>query len=196
MKAAWPAMKPGDMVRGQHPQTKEWSLKGEVLEMVHRDRAVNVDLDDGRTRLFARDAMRKDTTRAFMPEEEEQLQSQLAGTGLEPRPDEQLEEPLRGRKRNQRPNMEEAAPRRSLRLAKKSVTLGAQGTVDDPEGLPYYMQAVERGYAGIRQSMATPAIEEEDTPEQVARGHPDSEEQGVGEVLDEEAEAEIAVEEL
>ena len=53
----------GDMVRGQHSQTKEWSLKGEVLEMVHGNRAVNVDLDDGRSRLFARDAVRKDTTR-------------------------------------------------------------------------------------------------------------------------------------
>ena len=59
--------------------------------MVHGNIAVNVDLDDGRTRLFARDDLRKDTTRAFMQEEEEQLQSQLLGTGLEPRPDELLE---------------------------------------------------------------------------------------------------------
>ena len=44
-KAAWPLLHPGDMVRGQHPKTKEWSLKGEVLEMVHGSRAVNVDLD-------------------------------------------------------------------------------------------------------------------------------------------------------
>ena len=63
LKAAWPALSPGDMVRGQRPQTKEWSLKGQVLEMVHGNRAVNVDLDDGRTRLFARDNVRKDTTR-------------------------------------------------------------------------------------------------------------------------------------
>ena len=91
--------------------------------MVHGNRAVNVDLDDGRTRLFASDDVRKDTTRPFMSEEEEQLQSQLVGSGLEPRPDELLEEPLRGRKQNQRPNVEEAPPRRSLRLAKKSVTV-------------------------------------------------------------------------
>ena len=121
--------------------------------MVHGNRAVNVDLDDGRTRRFARDDVRKDTTRAFMPEEEEQLQSQRVGTGLEPRPDELLEEPLRGRNRNQRPNVEEAPPRRSLRLAKKRVSMGAQGTVDDLEELPYYMQAMGSGYAGTSQSM-------------------------------------------
>ena len=196
LKAAWPALNPGDMVRGQHPQTKEWSLKGQVLEMVHGNRAVNVDLDDGRTRLFARDDVRKDTTRAFMPEEEEQLQSQLAGTGLEPRPDEQLEEPSRGRKRNQRPNVEEAPPRKSLRLAKKSVTIGAQGTVDDPERLPYYRQAVGSVYAGIRQSMVMPAMEEEDTHEKAAREQSDTEVQDGGEVFDKEVVGENAVEEL
>ena len=35
-------------------KTKEWSLKGEVLETVHGERAVNVELDDGRTCLFER----------------------------------------------------------------------------------------------------------------------------------------------
>ena len=65
LKAAWPALHAGDMVRGQHPQTKEWSLKEEVLEMVHRNRAFNVDLDDGRTRLLARDGVRKNTTKAY-----------------------------------------------------------------------------------------------------------------------------------
>ena len=93
LKAAWPGLIPGNMVRGQHQQTKEWSLNGQVLETVHGNRAVNVDLDDGRTRLFAKDDVRNDTTRAFMQddvrndttrafmqEEEEQLQLQLAGT--------------------------------------------------------------------------------------------------------------------
>ena len=159
--------------------------------MVHGNRAVNVDLDDGRTRMFARDAVRKDTTRAFMPEEEEQLQSQLAGTGLEPRPDEPLLEPLRGRKRNHRPNVEEAAPRRSLSLAKKTVTLGAQGTMNDPEELPYYMQAVESGYAGISQGRVMPATEEEDTPEQS-----DTTEHDGGEMLDTEPGVEVTVDEL
>ena len=36
-------------------------------------------------------------------------------------------------------------------MAKKKVTLGSLGTVDDPEVLPYYMAAVESGYAGTRQ---------------------------------------------
>ena len=88
LKAAWPALYAGDMVMGQHPQTKEWSIKGEVLVMVHGIRAVNVDLDDGRTRLFGRDTVRKDTTKAYRLKEEEHLQSQLARTVLEPRPDE------------------------------------------------------------------------------------------------------------
>ena len=183
LKAAWPALHAGNMVRGQHPKTTEWSLKGEVLEMVHGNRAVNVDLDCGRTRLFARDAVRKDTTKVYRQVEEEHLQSQLMGTVLEPRPDEQLEEPMRGRKQNQRPNVEEDAPRRSLGLAKKSVTMGAQGSMDDPEGLPCYMQAVESGYAGISRSMAMPDIEEEDTPEQVASGQSYTVEQDGDKVL-------------
>ena len=48
--------------------------------------------------------------------------------------------------------MEDVEPRRSARLAKKKVTLGDTGTVDDPGGLPYYMAAVENRYAGTRQS--------------------------------------------
>ena len=58
LKSAWPRLFPGDMVRGQHPKTKVWNLKGTVLGMVHGDRAVNVDLDEGEPRLFARDAVR------------------------------------------------------------------------------------------------------------------------------------------
>ena len=39
---AWPKLCLGDMVRGQDPKTKEWSLKGKVMELVHGDRSVNV----------------------------------------------------------------------------------------------------------------------------------------------------------
>ena len=156
----------GDMVRGQHPKTKEWSLKGEVLETVHGDRAVNVDLDDGSTRLFARDAVRKDTTKAYRVEEE--LRSQLAGTVFEARPDEQLEENMRGRRQKLKPNMEDVEPRRSLRLAKKNVTMAHRGTADDPEVLSYYMEAVESGYAGTRQRTVRGVTEEEDTPLQAS----------------------------
>ena len=164
--------------------------------MVHGNRAVNVDLDDGRTRLLARDDVRKDTTRAFMPEEWEQRQSQLVGSGLEPRPDELLEEPLRGRKRNQRPNVEEAPPRRSLRLAKKSVTMGVQGTVDDPEELPYFMQAMGSRYTGTSQSMVMLAVEVDDSHKQAALEQSDVEEQDGGEVLDEGAVGDSSWEEL
>ena len=122
------------MIRGQHPKTKVWSLKGKVLEMVHGDRAVNVELDEGNSRLFARDAVRKDTTRAYQEQEEEELRVQLGG-------EDSLEEQQEGgeKQRNKRRshNVEDVEPRRSLRLAKKKVTLGDTGTVDNPEVLPY-----------------------------------------------------------
>ena len=51
-KSARPVLHAGDMVRGQHPKTKEWSLMRELLEMVHGNRSVNVELEDGGTRLF------------------------------------------------------------------------------------------------------------------------------------------------
>ena len=44
LKAAWPVLHAGEMVRGQQPKTKDWSVKGEVLEMVHGDMSVNVNL--------------------------------------------------------------------------------------------------------------------------------------------------------
>ena len=166
-------------MRGQLPKTKEWSLKGKVLEMVHGDRAVNVDLDEGEPRLFARDAMWKDTTRAYQEQEEEELRSQLADTVGEETPEGQLEE--RKKERRRKPNMEDVEPRRSLRLAKKKVTMGRQGTVDDPEVLPYYMAAVERGYAGARQSDPRVFPEEEDAPMEVERQEPAEQGKEVGE---------------
>ena len=66
--------------------------------------------------------------------------------------------------------MEEVEPRRSLRLAKKNVTMGAQGTMDNPEVLPYYMQAVDSGYLGTRKRNVKAFIEEEDTPMQASDG--------------------------
>ena len=61
--------------------------------------------------------------------------------------------------------MEGVEPRRSLRLAKKSETMGRQGTLDDPEVLPYYMEAVESGYAGTRKK-GPRNVSEEDIPEE------------------------------
>ena len=105
-------------------------------------------------RLFARDAVRKNTTRTYQDQEEEELKSQLAGTVgedmLEPG-QEQLEESRNERSKRRKPNVEDVGPRRRLRLAKKKVTMGLLGTAYDPEGLHYYMAAVESGYAGTRQ---------------------------------------------
>ena len=95
---------------------------------------------------------------------------------------------MRGRKRNQRPNVEEAPPRR--------VTMGAQGTMDNPEELPYCMQAVGSGYAGTSQSMAMLAVEEEDSLEQAAMEQSVDEEQDGGEVLDEDTAGDSSGEEL
>ena len=70
-------------------------------------------------------------------------------------------------------------PRRSLRLAKKKVTLGDTGTVDNPEELPYYMEAMENGYAGTRQRDHTtpPEVEEPQVPTEVGpEEHPMREE--------------------
>ena len=53
------------MVRGQDPKTKEWSLKDEVLELVHGQRSLNVGLEDGKSRLFRRGAFKKDSTKKY-----------------------------------------------------------------------------------------------------------------------------------
>ena len=60
--------------------------------------------------------------------------------------------------------MEDVEPRMSLRLAKKKVTMGPLGTLDDPEVLPYYKAAVESGYAGTRQNNPRAFSEEEEAP--------------------------------
>ena len=75
---------------------------------------------------------------------------------------------MRGQRQKLKPNMEDVEPRRSLRLAKKNVTLGRLGTVDDPEVLPYYMEAIERGYAGTRQRTLRVVTEEENAPLQAS----------------------------
>ena len=79
--------------------------KTDLLEMVHGDRLVNMDLDDGNTCLFERAAMKKETTQAYWEVEEEELRSQVAGTVLEARTDEQLEESMRERRQRQKPNI-------------------------------------------------------------------------------------------
>ena len=45
-------------------------------------------------------------------------------------------------------NTTQAEPRKSSRLARKRVMMGTEGWTDDPEHLPYYMEAVEQGNAG------------------------------------------------
>ena len=61
--------------------------------------------------------------------------------------------------------MEDVEPRRSPRLAKKKVTLEDTGREDNPEELPYYMEAVENGYAGTSQRNHTTPQEAEEAQE-------------------------------
>ena len=103
-----------------------------------------------------------------------------------------MEESRKEKRQRRKPNVEDVEPRRSLRLAKKKVTMGRQGTVDDPEVLPYYMAAVERGYAGARQSDPRVFPEEEDTPMEEERQEPAEQ----GEEVAEEAGEEDLQEEL
>ena len=62
-------------------------------------------------------------------------------------------------------NVEDVEPRISARLAKKKVTLEDTEKEDNPEELPYYMEAVENGYAGTRQRNRTTPPEEEGAQE-------------------------------
>ena len=130
------------------------------MELVHGQRSLNVGLKDGRSRLFRRGALKKDSTRKYQEDNEEELSNQVAGTSLEVKVDGQLEGSMQESRKRQRPNKEQVEPRRSTRLAKKQVTIGAQGTVDDPEILPYYMDAVEQGWAGTKKRCSQYGLEE------------------------------------
>ena len=79
----WPKLHRGDLVRGRHPKTKEWSMKGEVVEVVHGERAVFVVMDDRSSRLYKREDVRLDTTKRYQENKEVELNSQLVGTELE-----------------------------------------------------------------------------------------------------------------
>ena len=94
-KRGWPKLYRGDMARGRHPKTKEWSMKGEVLELVHGKRAVNVALEDRGSRLYKRDEVRLDTTKMYQEDKEEELNSELVGTELAARSDHELEETMK-----------------------------------------------------------------------------------------------------
>ena len=78
---SWPKLHLGDLVRGQHPKTKEWSMKGEIVELVHGKRSVNVMLADDDSRLFLREDVRLDSTKRYQEDKEGDLITQLVGTG-------------------------------------------------------------------------------------------------------------------
>ena len=55
----------GDLVVGQHPKSKEWSLDGEVTEVTHSDRAYIVTYLEEGNGMFARLDLKLDKTRRF-----------------------------------------------------------------------------------------------------------------------------------
>ena len=72
-KRGWPKLHLSGMVRGRNPKTNEWSLKGEIIEMVHGDRSLNEALEDSRSRLFMTENVRLDSTKKYHEAEEEEL---------------------------------------------------------------------------------------------------------------------------
>ena len=74
--------------------------------------------------------------------------------------------------------------------------MGRLGTVDDPEVLPYYMAAVESGYAGARQINPRVFSEEEDASLQAIVEQRESVEQGEAVGEQEEATGSAPTEEL
>ena len=68
-KRGWKQLHRGDQVRGRHPKTKEWSMKGEVVEVVHGGRAVFVVLEDRSSRMYKREDIRLDTTKRYQENE-------------------------------------------------------------------------------------------------------------------------------
>ena len=99
-------------------------MKGEVAEVVHSGRSVFVALDDRNSRMYKKEDARLDTTMRYQENEEEELDNELRGSDLEVRKDHKLEESLKApRKARKAISTNIPAPRRSLRLARKRVTL-------------------------------------------------------------------------
>ena len=124
-----------------------------MVEVVHAGRSVNMALENMSSRLFKREDIRLDSTKRYEEYEEEELNNQLVGTGLKARSHHKLVETMRApRKARQastttEPNADRPEPRSSMRLARR-VTVGEQDDSRNPRELPYYMGAVEQGYAG------------------------------------------------
>ena len=130
------------------------------------------------------DAVRKDTTRAYQEQEEEELRVQIGG---EVNLEEQQQGGEKQRRRGMNRNVEDVEPRRSARLAKKKVTMEDTEKEDNPEELPYYMEAVENGYAGTSQRNHTTPQEEEGAQEPTEGEHEEHPMREEVEVIHEEA---------
>ena len=54
-------------------------MKGEVIEVVHGNRSVNVALEDNSSRLFMREDVRLDSTKKYQEAKEEELKASWWG---------------------------------------------------------------------------------------------------------------------
>ena len=138
--------------------------------------------------MFERAAVRKDTTREYSVEEDEDLLAQLANGVQEDDPEGQVKGSKKERRQRTKPNMEDVEPRRSSRLARKKVTMAKVGTVDYPETLPYYVAAVEDGYAG-QHALLQPVTEHGEAEEEEEVG--DIQEEAVEETMAEDMEEDM-----
>ena len=108
-------------------------MKGEVVELVHGDRAIFQMMVNRSSRMYKRENVRLDTTKMYQEDEEEKLNNQQMGTKLEARKDHKLEGFLKvPRKARQVPNTSNAVPRRSSRPENRKVTQRTQGETLKP----------------------------------------------------------------
>ena len=65
VKRGWPKLYRGNMVRGRHPKSKEWSMKGKGVEVGHGERVVFVVMGNRSSRLYKKEDVRLDTNKRY-----------------------------------------------------------------------------------------------------------------------------------
>ena len=66
-----PQLSAGDLVRGQDPKTKVWTMAGIVDSIVHNRRSVSIKFQKSGSRIFSREDVKPDTTDKFQYNEQE-----------------------------------------------------------------------------------------------------------------------------
>ena len=66
-----PQVLAGNLVRGQDPKTKVWTMAGIVDSIVHNRRSVSIKFQKSGSRIFSREDVKPDTTDKFQYNEQE-----------------------------------------------------------------------------------------------------------------------------